>query len=139
MTNINLKNREGGKQIKPQGHNKKELRAQQNDSRMNSCFCHISKDETAKGVPQSSVLVPHFSFTHIRSPQPPFPHCADVVPTLQQFFLLSFGSWFCSWRVCSFPRSPCSLFSCDACLLLLRTGWRSNPAHVRSSLAQKLN
>ena len=37
---------------------------------MNSCFCHISKDETAKGVPQSSVLVPHFSFTNIRSPHP---------------------------------------------------------------------
>ena len=90
-------------------------------------FYHISKDETAKGGSQLSVLVPHFSFTYIRFP---LLHCAHVVPTLQQFSLLSFGSSFCSLRVCSFPRYAWSLFSCGACLLLLRRDWRSNFLHV---------
>ena len=90
-------------------------------------FCHISKDETAKGGSQLSVLVPHFSFTFIRFP---LLHCAHVVPTLQQCFLLSFGSSFCFLRVCSFSCSAWSLFSCGACLLLLRRDWRANFLHV---------
>ena len=41
----------------------------------------MSKDETAKGGTQLSVLVPHFSFTYIRFPPPALRWCRSDSPT----------------------------------------------------------